>query len=99
MIVGKRKDDTVVIRVLDDGEGANVEKIRQILDEPSGNKRKEQVSSIGLKNVQERLQLFFGEEYGLKVIQMDHGGLCIEVCLPVQKQMEEERTKIPRESV
>lgn len=99
MIVGKRKDDTIVIRVLDDGEGANVEKIRQILDEPSGNKRKEQVSSIGLKNVQERLQLFFGEEYGLKVIQMDHGGLCIEVCLPVQKQMEEERTKIPRESV
>lgn len=99
MIVGKRKDDTIVIRVLDDGEGANVEKIRQILDEPSGNKRKEQVSSIGLKNVQERLQLFFGEEYGLKVIQMDNGGLCMEVCLPMQKQMEEESMKILKESV
>lgn len=57
-IEGRLQNENLVIRVLDDGEGADVEKIKRTLDEPSGNKRKEQVSSIGLKNVQERLQLF-----------------------------------------
>lgn len=85
-IEGRLQNENLVIRVLDDGEGADVEKIKRTLDEPSGNKRKEQVSSIGLKNVQERLQLFFGEEYGLKASQMESGGVCVELCIPAQKE-------------
>lgn len=89
-IEGRRQEQNLVIRVLDDGEGADVEKIKRILEEPSESKCKEQVSSIGLKNVQERLQLFFGEEYGLSVSQTEEGGVCVELCMPAQKEREAE---------
>lgn len=67
-----------------------MEKIKRILEEPSESKCREQVSSIGLKNVQERLQLFFGEEYGLSVSQTEEGGVCVELCMPAQKEREAE---------
>lgn len=90
-IEGMRQEKDLVIRVLDDGEGADVEKMQRILNESSGNKRREQVSSIGLKNVQERLQLFFGESYGLKASMMENGGVCMEMRMPAQKEYEDER--------
>lgn len=89
-IEGMNRGDYIVIRVLDDGEGGDVEKMKRLLTESSGNKRRGQVSSIGLKNVQERLQLFFGEEYGLKASRTETGGVCVELCIPAQKEHEDE---------
>lgn len=87
-IRGERKEDKIIIAVEDDGLGADMEKIKRILDEVDVKRGKEQVSSIGMKNVQERIQLLFGENYGLRVSQRADGGIRIELCIPVRLENE-----------
>ncbi|CUO58553.1 Probable sensor-like histidine kinase YehU [[Eubacterium] contortum] len=45
---------------------------------------------IGLGNVNKRIKMFCGEEYGLKVMSTPEVGTQIEVCLPLYKEAREE---------
>ena len=67
------------IHVIDNGDGISEEKLaalQELLQESSiGSGR-----HIGLRNVNQRLKLVFGEEFGLTVKQMDEGGMCVTVC-------------------
>ena len=45
---------------------------------------------IGLGNVNKRIKMFCGEEYGLKVISTPEVGTQIVVCLPLYKEAREE---------
>ena len=39
-------------------------------------------SGVGLRNVQERIQLVFGEKYGLRILSEPDEGTCIEIHIP-----------------
>ena len=71
------------ITVTDDGVGGNAEEIRKLLMDSLEITRKDQVSGIGVKNVQERLQLIFGKEYGMAVENVQDGGICVTMRIPV----------------
>ena len=74
--------DELIIRVVDSGTGGDLERIREILGKPSTVGRKEWVSGIGIRNVHERLQLFFGEPYGLAAEKLPDGGICFMMRMP-----------------
>lgn len=85
-ILAHRQGDDLVISVRDDGEGADLDRIHHLLEDSVtvGQKGQEkgQVSGIGIRNVQERIQLFFGEQYGLTVRRPAGGGICFDMRMP-----------------
>lgn len=76
-----RNNFYIFISVQDDGEGMTNEKLQEVLDslddmEDSPGKR------VGLRNVHQRLKLFYGEEYGLRIYSQKNGGTKIDIMLP-----------------
>ena len=82
--VKKEKEDIVFV-VADNGCGMKEDIVERILAGESVSKGK---GGVGLQNVQERLQLVFGEEYGLSLSsELDEG---TEVCIRIPAVKREE---------
>lgn len=76
-------EDTLVVIIHDDGEGMEpkvLQKIRHILDGNINNS-----SHIGLYNVHRRVQLIYGEKYGVNLSSEHHGGTVVKITLPVSR--------------
>lgn len=87
-IFGYRKDDTIVFEVTDNGSGMEAEKV-QLLNEYIQNKNAE-FHSIGLKNVNRRIVLSYGKEYGMVIKSKPGRGTSVTITLPiVENEMEE----------
>lgn len=75
------ENDRIKVSVIDDGVGIRKSAIPEIIKK--GNSRnKSSFNNIGLVNVDERLKLYFGEEYRLKVYSSIGIGTCIEFYIP-----------------
>ena len=75
------QDGCVVIFVEDSGAGMTQEKI----DEINGSLSEfEESGGYGVQNVHKRIQLLFGEQYGLYYRKNDFGGITVEIRLPRQ---------------
>ncbi len=66
-----RADAAICFEVIDDGVGITPERLRQI-DENLSNR--EQCSGFGIYNVNERLVMYFGPAYGVRLRQNPSGG-------------------------
>ena len=75
------------IDVIDNGIGIPQEKIEELLKRDTIHRGKG--SGIGLRNVHERIQCYFGEEYGLSIYSEPDEGTMIRIRLP-QKQYTED---------
>lgn len=76
----------LTIIVEDNGDGMNQDELRNLLKEPEQNRSS--FNGIGVPNVNERIHLFFGEDYGLRY-ESEPG--CFTRCiftLPVVKERE-----------
>lgn len=75
------QDGDLWFLIQDNGLGMNEEQVELLLKEkahiPSG-----RGSGIGVKNVNDRIKLYFGEEYGLSVESEPDEGTCIRIHLP-----------------
>ncbi len=77
------RGDRLVIEVEDSGKGMTEQDRRDL----SGRIRKRPGQggrSFGLANVQERIEIFFGKEYGLEFRERDGGGTIVSLILPRQ---------------
>lgn len=74
----KEAADAVILEVADDGMGMEPEVFKEILEKKDEQGRKH----FGLKNVHERIQLYFGEEYGLSIDKERKEGTCIRIRIP-----------------
>lgn len=74
--------EKLCIRIQDDGNGMNEETCRAILTKDSKFENSSG-SGIGVKNVNERIQLYFGKEYGLRYTSVLGEGTTAELVLPV----------------
>jgi two-component system sensor histidine kinase YesM len=71
--------EKILLQVIDNGIGMDGETAINILSK----KPKGKISSgIGVKNVHERIQLYFGSEYGLEINSELEIGTCVKIWLP-----------------
>lgn len=67
--------------VEDNGLGMTKEQVQGLLTEKKHSSSR-RGSGIGVKNVNERIRLYFGEEYGLFIRSEPDEGTAVEICLP-----------------
>ncbi len=73
----ERKQTELIFIVEDDGVGMSDEQLAQVF-QPGMSSR-----GIGIRNVEERIRLWFGDEYGLRYSMPGGGGVRAEIHLPV----------------
>ena len=59
-----REDDKLNIVIEDNGEGMTKEQIEAVLSTPAGDRKR--FNGIGISNVNARIRLFFGEDFGIR---------------------------------
>lgn len=69
--------DDILFRVQDNGVGMSQEQITAIMQH--GPKER---TGIGIRNVNDRLQIYFGKEYGLRISSKLDVGTCVEIRMP-----------------
>ena len=77
-IRGWKEGCLVYLQVSDNGAGIPEDKIDKLLLGDSGGKR----YSYGLYNIQQRIQIYFGKEYGLHIESHEGAGTCTTICIP-----------------
>ncbi len=87
LIKGRMLEDYFLIEVTDSGVGMNEEQIERLKMKIRGELVEEKQSSngIGLKNVQDRIVLCFGPEYGLEVVSKEGCFTKIIIKIPYSK--------------
>lgn len=80
-IVGDLAGDDIIFKVIDDGVGIPADLIKQLLD-PKGNLN----IGYGIRNVDQRIKLHFGKEYGLSIYSKLGMGTSVVIKLPVSRE-------------
>ncbi len=90
-ITGEKTEDMVTLKVIDNGVGMDATAFHHILsDDFHGTNIAH--SGVGLRNVHERLRLYFGEAYGLVCSCSAEEGTAVSIRLPADATSEEENT-------
>lgn len=77
----RRVETDLNIEIADDGVGM---KKSRILSLSSGHDKSEHFSGIGINNVDDRLKLLYGVDYGLNILSQEKEGTTVIIKLPVQ---------------
>ncbi|WP_101845499.1 sensor histidine kinase [Halobacillus sp. Marseille-P3879] len=72
-----QRNDKLVCEVIDTGDGMRIDRI----DSKEG--KRQLFSGIGVRNVHERIQLLFGEEYGVEISSELKKGTKVKIILPL----------------
>lgn len=67
-ILAHRENERLILIVEDDGVGMSPEVCKNVL------KKDVKLNHVGLRNVHERIQLYFGEDYGLTILSQEGNG-------------------------
>lgn len=81
----KLEQDRLRLFVIDNGRGMTKEQIDMLLHSKA--KKTNGLSAIGVPNIKERLELYYGEEGGL-VYQSSEKGTTAEIFLPAKKELD-----------
>ena len=80
------RDQDLYLEVADNGPGMPEDQVEHLLT--GGEKARQKGSGIGLKNVNQRIQLYFGTQYGLEIESEPDEGTVVRIHIP--KTTEEE---------
>lgn len=69
--------EDILFRVTDNGVGMSPEQVESILQRGPSDR-----TGIGIKNVNDRLKIYFGEKYGLQIHSELDVGTCVEIRMP-----------------
>lgn len=88
-VTGRREDERIVLAVEDNGLGMTEEEVSHVLTDSS--RIRKHGSGVGLVNVNNRIQILFGKEYGLQIESEPDEGTRVSVCIPAIPFTEENR--------
>ena len=78
---GERDGADCILRITDNGRGMTAERLEQVR-EGIRNRNVRETDIYGLYNVNERIRLNFGEDYGITITSVYGEGTCVTVRLP-----------------
>jgi two-component system, sensor histidine kinase YesM len=96
-VSGELEGDTISIRVTDDGvgmTGERLEALRRVLNDPPDHGYDDpsfaspSSGGVGVRNVQERIRLYFGRDYGLSFDSVPGVGTTATIRIPLVKEAE-----------
>lgn len=76
-----RRNELLHIEIADDGIGMTQERLDSML---SGERKKEHFTGIGIMNIDERLKLIYGSQYGVNIESQQDCGTTVSVEIPLQ---------------
>lgn len=82
----RREASDVYLSVCDSGTGMSREEIDEMNQSIS---RYDDSFGYGVRNVNRRIELMFGAEYGLHFLRNEHGGVTVEIHLPLEGKTED----------
>lgn len=82
-ILVRKLDDNLQIQIIDDGVGIDQKRLKEISE---GNTKTEHFTGIGVNNVDDRLKLLYGSQYGILIESEENKGTRITVCIPVKSE-------------
>ena len=82
-VLCQRKENWVEISISDNGPGMDEEFVKKLLSGQSKPKR----SGIGLKNIDERLKLFYGDDYGITIKSSRGEGTTVIIRIPTSEEV------------
>lgn len=80
------KDDALLITVEDNGRGMTQEDLTALLSSLESSETSEK--GIGLRNVHQRIRLFYGDGYGITITSMPMEGTKVNITLPIRTESE-----------
>lgn len=86
LVNGYEKDGDIYIEVVDNGIGMAPEQVERLLTGEQYERKRG--SGIGLRNVNQRIKLYFGEQYGLHIKSEPDVGTKITIHLPMKLEVE-----------
>lgn len=86
LVRGYEKDGDIYIDIIDNGIGMPPEQVEILLKE--GVQKRKRGSGIGLINVDQRIKLYFGEDYGLHIESEPDEGTKVTIHLPMKLEVE-----------
>lgn len=81
-----RKGDSVLITLVDTGTGMTQEQIDTMNQQLS---EYDESFGYGVRNVNKRIELLYGTEYGLCYLRNDYGGVTVEIQLPYTTEVDD----------
>nr|WP_145161219.1 sensor histidine kinase [Paenibacillus terrae] len=91
ILSGRVEERDLVIDISDNGKGIPEEVLKE-LNDAAGNRKMAGRSGVGLRNVNERLKIYFGPDYQLRIETQEGKGTKITIRHPVLPPGGEERT-------
>ena len=85
---GYQKDGNAVIEIADDGVGMDEETLNRIFEKHKVNYRS---NGVGVYNVQRRLSMYYGKEYGLSYKSEKGKGTTVTVVIPIEQEEHHEK--------
>lgn len=85
LIEGIDLGEDLILRVTDTGQGMTEERLRQVRNAIATGER----TGFGLAAVSERIRLYYGSGYGLKISSKEGEGTVMELCLAKKMQNED----------
>ncbi len=79
LITGYVSDGVITLKVQDNGVGIKPEKLKTILTHKSNTSS---THGYGVRNINERIKLFYGEQYGLEYISVPDKGTTVIIRIP-----------------
>jgi len=92
LVAARREDEDLYIQIMDDGVGMTEETMSHILREDYSMKKSGH-TSIGVVNVNRRIQMIYGKDYGLLVQSVLGAGTKITIHIPAREEDQEEVKK------
>lgn len=80
-IMGYSDDQSIILMVTDDGNGIAPSRLAEIQKALNG--EPSTCTRIGLKNINRRIKLFYGEAYGVNIRSKEHMGTTTSICIPL----------------
>lgn len=88
-IVARKQEERIILSVADNGFGMSEEEAELVLTDSS--RIHKRGSGVGLINVNKRIQMVFGKEYGLAVESELDEGTTVSICIPAVPYTDENR--------